>query len=522
MNASCLPRPLADRRRGWFVRLVLVGFGQAGTAVGTGLLTGVFFTRLVAPQQGTWPFVLGAALLACAGTAAWLSRTEVVLAERLGQDYAHAVRLALFSRLAVGPEPARRGSTGVTVLRFVGDLSALRLWASRGLARLAVAVPLAAGCLVTLAVVNHTVGIPVAAVVVCGMGATLLRGHALRETTRQARRRRGQLAARVTDRVAHMPVVRAFGRGEDELRRIDRKGRQLRGAVVARSRVIGTVRGVAELTGAVAVTVALFVAAMTSAPPSIAATAVTIAGVLVVPLRDLARVLEYWQAARVARAKIEPVLTRPLLRTANRLPLRAGPGELRLVGVTVDGVLDDVTAVASPGQVIAVTGTGRSALLSVAAGLRNCDRGRVLLDSQDLAVVTEPDLRRAIGVMGSDLPLLRGTVAENLSYRVPDADPAELERVRELIGFDELLDTRVGDGGSGLPPGQGALLTLARALVGPPRLVVLDEPGAHLDHEVIDRAVARTQCAVLIATPDPDRFDRVDQVWHLEHGRLRV
>lgn len=505
---TTLPRPLADARRRWFGLLVLVGFGQAVAAVAAGILTGVFISRLVAPAAGFWQ--LGVALLGCAVLAAWLSRAEVVLAERLGQDYAHAIRLALFTRLALGPDP-RRGSTGVMVLRFVGDLSALRLWASRGLARLAVAVPLVAGCLTALVVLHPVVGAPVAAVVGCGLAGTLWRGRALRELTRQARRRRGQLAARITDRVAHLPVVRAFGRGADELRRIDRKGRQLRDAVVARSRVIGMVRGLAELTGAVAVAVALCLAALTGAQPVVATTALMIAGVLVTPLRDLARVVEYRQAAVVARAKIEPILAGAGPGDVSALP--PGRGEF-----VIECVFGDDTVVAAPGQVIAVAGADRQELLAIAAGLRSPERGRVLLDGRELGSISEQDRRTAIGADLPDLPLLRGTVAENLAYRVPDAPGDELTRVRVLTELDDVLDPdgRIGDGGSGLSAVQRARLTFARALVGRPRLLVLDEPPADL----IDRVTAG--CTVLIGTRDVAGLDHADQVWRLDQGRLHV
>ncbi len=175
-------------------------------------------------------------------------------------------------------------------------------------------------------------------------------------------------------------------------------------------------------------------------------------------------------------------------------------------------------------------GAGKSTLLDVVAGLLPPDSGGELLDGVDLATVTPASRHTAIGMVSPDLPLLRGTIWRNLTYRCPRAEPDEVARVISLTGLDSILDqlpdgvrTRVGEDGAGLSSGQLQRLALARALLGGPRLLLLDEPDANLDPttaKVVDQVVSRFPGTVLMVTHRPERLLAADVVWRLERGRL--
>lgn len=297
-----LPRLLRHDRRGLLLALVAAGFGRAGVALGTAYPVGRAFGALTGTPSPTGEVLrLGGLLAALALAGAGLTAGERVLAEKLGQSYVQAVRMKLFGQVSRTPlrEAARR-STGASSVRFTGDLSALRMWVSMGIARLAVAVPLVAACMVALAVVSPAIAVAVGVVLVVGGLATVAQSRALRRATREARRRRARLAAHVTEHVAHTSVMQAFGQEGRERSVVRRRGQQLRAAMVARAVAIGGVRATAEATVALATggVVVLAVAGGQGAGPT--AAAVAILGYLVTPVRDLSRVSEYRTAARVA------------------------------------------------------------------------------------------------------------------------------------------------------------------------------------------------------------------------------
>lgn len=540
-----VPRVIAGRRRAILAVLVANGVGQACAAIGSALLVEAVFDRLVAGgSQATTRALapLALVLVLASGIVAWLRSRERVDAERLGQSYVHALRMTLYDRLsAVAPRSLQSRSRGGVMLRFVGDLNAIKQWVSLGLSRLIVATTFVSGALVGLVFVNVALCIAVGIVVLVGASVALLLARPLRERSREARRERVRIAANVSEKVASIGVVQVFGQTGRERERIRRQSRRLREAMIARARIIGRMRGLAEATGALASVAVLLVGAAEvsagRASPGTVVAAMAIAGLLVAPLRDLGRVQEYWHNSRVSLEKARSFLATPTMLRDDADAPDLGPvaGRLAFEDVRLEGSLHGITAVANAGSVIALTGpngAGKSSLVALAARLIDPDSGRVTLDGQDLATHSMASVRRAVSIAGPDLPLLRGSVERNLRYRWPDAPPEELTRVRELCALDEVIEalpqgaaTKIRDGGVNLSAGQRQRLTLARALVGDPLVLLLDEADANLDavaRDVVDRVVRhqRGRCTVLLISHRPDALSMADAVWRLEDGRL--
>ncbi len=256
---------------------------------------------------------------------------------------------------------------------------------------------------------------------------------------------------------------------------------------------------------------------------------------LVPPLRDLGRVQEYWHNSRVALQKVKQFLATPCLVTQkpNAPALKLGTGCLEFDCVSLEGSLHKVSAIAQPGQIVALVGpngAGKSTLISLAARLIDPDEGVIRLDGQDLAQHSLQSAHRAIGMAGPDLPLLRGTIAKNLRYRWRNAPIEEINRVWQLCGIDQVLaelsqgeETKVSEGGKSLSAGQRQRIALARAILGNPPLLLLDEVDANLDAQaiaVVDRVLAEHKGTVLIITHRKERLAAADVIWYLENGRL--
>jgi len=271
------------------------------------------------------------------------------------------------------------------------------------------------------------------------------------------------------------------------------------------------------------------------ATPGTLVAGIIILGVLARPLRDLSRIFVYWHNFQVSRQKLKAFISNAaIVREAkDALPLSPGPGRLVFDRVTVAGGPEAVSVTAEPGSLVALTGSsgaGKSTILALAARLLDPEQGRVLLDDQDIAAVTLQSLRREVGIVSPDIPLLRGSVGWNIRYRCPKASDGDVARVLDLCELTAAIanlpegeKTRIVEGGMDLPNGLRQRIAIARALLGEPRLLLLDEPDANLDprgRAVLGRILAERRATTLIVTHDAARVAAADTVWHLERDGL--
>jgi len=198
-------------------------------------------------------------------------------------------------------------------------------------------------------------------------------------------------------------------------------------------------------------------------------------------------------------------------------------------------VLDGFALAVPPGETHAIvgsTGAGKSTVVKLLLRFYDPQEGRVTLDGVPIDDVSLVALRRAIGYVGQDVFLFQGTVRENLAYGRPDATDAELERAARLAEAHEFIadlpdgyDTVVGERGQKLSGGQRQRLSIARAILKDPAVLVLDEATSAVDNETeaaIQRSlelVGRGRTVIVIA----HRLSTVrhaDRIHVLEEGRV--
>lgn len=558
MNGA-LPDAFDGPGRRALAALVANGLAQAACVVAGALAVRTVFQGL--GTVGAAGPALWAILLVLAGSGAalaglrWLERVQ---AERLGQTYAARVRLLLFDALARQPQRVAARAHGALLMRVAGDSAALRRWLARGVPRLIVG-GLAGG--LALAVLLRWLA-PVGGVALAAYALTAVAlATAARRTTpavRAARRRQAALAAELGDRLGALATVHLFGQAGRERRRLDRRQRAVVQAMVAQRRALAGLAALSQAGAAVAAALALGAGAwwvqQGGATVADLAGAVALLALAGPSVAGLGRVAADHEAARVARERLGALLTgmssAPAIAAGpatHAEPHGSGPaaGQERQVtrpggaiavalrAVTLRGVVDDVTASVPPGGRVAIVGAngaGKSSLLALACGLVAPDSGDLTLDGMPIAALSPADLRRRVGVVSPEVPLLRGTLGRNLSYARPRASVGRRERVAALCGVDELLQqlpqgeaTRLAGGARNLSWGQRQRIAWARALLSGPGLLLLDEPDAHLDAASaahLDRILQRFPGTVLMVTHDLQRLRMADEVWHLEAGRL--
>lgn len=191
---------------------------------------------------------------------------------------------------------------------------------------------------------------------------------------------------------------------------------------------------------------------------------------------------------------------------------------------------------AKPGELITVvgeTGSGKSTLLKIIAGMYKPQGGVVLIDDGDIRQLNPMDLRRSIAYVPQVPKLFFGTVAQNIRLNDPLASDEDMRKAAALAGvlgdIEKLpngFQTKLGDNDSErLPPGFAHGLCLARALVRPSRLLLLDEPAASLDRNSDTnlmnqlKAVKGTKTVVMV-THRPSHMRLADRVVVMDRGQV--
>ena len=185
-------------------------------------------------------------------------------------------------------------------------------------------------------------------------------------------------------------------------------------------------------------------------------------------------------------------------------PLRVTQGEVRFEQVGFhygkgSGVIEGLDLVVRPGERIGLvgpSGAGKSTLVNLLLRLYDVERGRILVDGQDIAAVTQESLREQIGMVTQDTSLLHRSIRENLRYGKPESTEAELMQAVHRARADEFIpqlsdtqgrrgfDALVGERGVKLSGGQRQRVAIARVLLKDAPILILDEATSALDSEV--------------------------------------
>jgi ATP-binding cassette subfamily B protein len=154
-------------------------------------------------------------------------------------------------------------------------------------------------------------------------------------------------------------------------------------------------------------------------------------------------------------------------------------------------LIEDLSLKVEPGQTVAIvgpTGAGKTTLVNLIMRFYELDSGRITLDGIDIAEMRRADLRSEIGMVLQDTWLFRGTIRENIAYGRPDATEDEILEAARATFVDRFVhslpdgyDTMIDDEGSNVSAGEKQLITIARAFLADPALLILDEATSSVD-----------------------------------------
>ncbi|MXG90285.1 ATP-binding cassette domain-containing protein [Nocardioides sp. YIM 123512] len=217
-----------------------------------------------------------------------------------------------------------------------------------------------------------------------------------------------------------------------------------------------------------------------------------------------------------------------------------GRGEVRFEHVAFsydpdEPLITDLSLVARPGQTVAIvgpTGAGKTTLVNLVMRFYELDGGRITLDGTDITALSRADLRGRIGMVLQDTWLFQGTIRDNIRYGRPDATDEELLEAARATFVDRFVrslpegyDTVVEEDGANLSAGERQLITIARAFLADPSLLILDEATSSVDTRtelLLQQAMAalRTDRTSFVIAHRLSTIRDADLILVMEAGRI--
>lgn len=353
-----------------------------------------------------------------------------------------------------------------------------------------------------------------------------------------------QVTSATRENLAGVRVLRAFRKEKDEIREYARRNEQLNRLQLRVGRISNLLNPLTYVILNVAVVALLYTGGLQVHAGRLTQGQVVALynymSQILVELIKFANLIITMTKAVACGNRIQGVLEVRSSQVSGEKRLQGrGRVEFRQVGMGYAGAageaISDVSFLAEPGQTIGIiggTGSGKSTLVNLIPRFYDVSRGQVLVDGTDVRELETECLRARIGVVPQKAVLFRGTIRSNLLWGKKDATEEELEealRIAQALeivrGKPQGLDTPVEQGGANLSGGQRQRLTIARALLRKPEILILDDSASALDYATdagLRRAIAGLNPAptTFIVSQRAASIRGADQILVLEDGHV--
>jgi ATP-binding cassette subfamily B protein len=496
-----LPYLLPYRVR--WIAMVLVALASLVATIAIPLMTKAVIDGPVRhqDQRGLWTLGVAAMGVGIAEAVLWFIRRWLVARATMGVEA--DIRKDLYARLQILPMSFHgRWQSGQLLSRVMNDLSTIRRFLSFGLVFLLLNLIQITVVTAILLAMYWPLGV-VVLLSILPITVTVL--HFEREFTRlsrQAQDQSGVVATHVEEAALGVRVVKSFGRDEYVFDRFDAEASRLYDIQVRKVRVSASFWTLLEVIPNLTLIVVLGFGAYAAGHGLVTmgtlVAFITMMLSLVWPIASLGFLLSMMQESMTAANRIAEIFDAPreIIDGPHREPPRGGRLELvdvafRFPDVDSGGpALHHVNLAVEPGETVALvgaTGSGKSVLAALLSRLYDVTEGQILLDGRDIRDLSLPALRQAVATAFEDPTLFSMSVAENLRLGRPDAADAELAQAIEIAAAGFVYDlpfglhTRIGEQGMSLSGGQRQRLSLARAILAKPSVLVLDDTLSALD-----------------------------------------
>ncbi|CCH49988.1 type I secretion system permease/ATPase [Pseudodesulfovibrio piezophilus] len=270
-----------------------------------------------------------------------------------------------------------------------------------------------------------------------------------------------------------------------------------------------------------------------------------LSGRAMAPLSAVAGLLSRFQQSRMALNALDMLMEMPSERPTEKETFHYGAVEssLQLENVsfsypgTDKAVLHDINLNLKPGDKVGIvgrTGAGKSTLGKLIVGLYQPLSGAVKVGNIDLRQMDVADLRRKVGYVSQDSLLFYGTLKDNLAFGLPEADDQTIKEAADIAGVNDFVKDHpagfgmmVGERGTSLSGGQRQAVSVARAILPDPEILIMDEPSSNMDNQSEYRLKSKLEPFVrektlIVITHRHSMLDLVNRLVIMDKGRIVV
>ncbi len=475
-----------------------------------------------AASQGAAPFLIGRAvdemistsnrsglaqtmlLLAVVYLAGMVAtRYQIFLMAKVGQSLLAGLRQQVFEKLqALSLQYLEGKQAGDLMSRLVNDIDALNSFFSQSLVQMVGAMFALLGIAVAMLLMDWLLGLAVLGMVPVLLITTTLFSRWARAAFRRTRETIGDVTAGLEEELGGVKVAQAFNRTDENVRRFAQRNAANRDANVSATAVTSA------FTPAMDVLSTLDLALVAGLGGAMAVSGAITVGTVVAFLqyvqnffRPIQTVAQMWTLAQSALAAaerifglldVEPsVQDKPHAEPAGKIEGKVQFENVWFAYKDEEPVLRDVSFTVEPGQTVALvgpTGAGKTTAVSLIARFYDVTGGRILIDGQDVRDLQQRSLRKQMGIVTQEPFLFSGTLMENIRYGRLDASDEEVIEAARIANADDFIQrlpegyqTEVGERGKLLSQGQRQLISIARAVLANPRILIMDEATASVD-----------------------------------------